>query len=189
MYPNYSSIKTILLTATLILIMSVSISRQAFADSAAEIDSASTAALNALYANNAEAKKLGQTAKGILIFPKITKGGFVVGGQSGEGALQVGGKTTGYFRCSAASFGLQAGVQNFGYAMFLMDDASVQYVQKSDGWEIGTGPSVVVLDAGAAKSMSTSTAKEGIYAFIFDQKGLMGGIGLQGTKISKIDKK
>ncbi len=178
-----------LLLTTLILIIGISNSPLAFATNAAEIDRDSTAALETLYASNAEAKKLGQSAKGILIFPKIVKGGFVVGGQYGDGALRQGGKTVGYYRSGAGSFGLQAGVQNFGYVLFFMDDASLQYLEKSDGWEIGTGPSVVVLDEGAAKSMSTSTMKKGIYAFIFSQKGLMAGIGLQGSKITKISPK
>jgi lipid-binding SYLF domain-containing protein len=86
----------------------------------------------------------------------------------------------------AASYGLQAGAQSFGYAMFLMTDEALSYLDKSEGWEVGVGPSVVVMDEGMAKSMTTSTAKEDIYAFIFGQKGLMAGIGLQGSKITRI---
>jgi lipid-binding SYLF domain-containing protein len=77
-------------------------------------------------------------------------------------------------------------VQKYGYVLFFMDEASVQYLDKSDGWELGTGPSLVVMDEGFGKSMSTTTLQKGVYAFIFNQKGLMAGAGLQGSKITKI---
>jgi lipid-binding SYLF domain-containing protein len=154
-----------------------------------EIDQESTAALENLYTSNPELKKLAAKAKGILIFPKITKAGFIVGGQGGDGALRKAGKTTGYYRSAAGSIGLQAGVQWYGYAMFFLDNKSLQYLEDSKGWEIGTGPSVVILDEGFGKSLTTSTMKEGIYAYIFGQKGLMAGIGLQGSKITKITPK
>jgi lipid-binding SYLF domain-containing protein len=160
-----------------------------FADSAKEIEQNSITALNTLYASNAEIKKLGDNAKGILVFPKITKAGFIVGGQGGEGALLKQGKAVAYYKTGAASVGLQAGVQSYGYAMFFMDDESLQYLEKSDGWEIGSGPSVVVGDSGFGKTVSSSTIKKGIYAFIFGQKGLMAGIGLQGQKITKSNPK
>jgi lipid-binding SYLF domain-containing protein len=83
---------------------------------------------------------------------------------------------------------LQAGVQKYGYALFFMTNSALQYLDKSDGWELGTGPSIVVVDVGTAKSITTTTAKSDVYAFFFDQKGLMGGLGIQGTKITKIDK-
>jgi lipid-binding SYLF domain-containing protein len=158
----------------------------ALAASASEIDRKATAALQKLYATTPEAKALAQKAKGILVFPSIVKGGFIVGGQFGDGALRVNGKTVSYYRSVAASYGLQAGVQSFGYVLMFMDDESLAYLDKSDGWEIGSGPSVVVVDKGAAKTLSSTTLRSGVYAFIFAQKGLMGGIGLQGSKITKI---
>jgi len=87
----------------------------------------------------------------------------------------------------AASYGFQAGVQAFGYALFFMDDASVRYLDNSDGWELGTGPSLVVLEEGFGKNLSTTTLQKGVYAFIFDQRGLMGGVGIQGSKITRIN--
>jgi len=99
----------------------------------------------------------------------------------------VNGKTTGYYNIAAASYGLQAGVQEFGYVMFLMTDSARSYVNKSSGWEVGVGPTVVVVDAGVATSLTTTTAKDDVYAFIFSQKGLMAGLGIQGSKITKIN--
>jgi lipid-binding SYLF domain-containing protein len=160
--------------------------RPALAASASEIDRNSTAALETLYETVPGAKTLGNKAKGILVFPDIVKAGFIIGGQYGDGALREKGKTVGYYRSLAASYGLQAGVQSFGYALFFMDDASLRYLRKSQGWEIGTGPSVVLLDKGFGKNLSSTTLQKGVYAFIFNQKGLMAGIGLQGSKITRI---
>jgi lipid-binding SYLF domain-containing protein len=154
---------------------------------ASEIDRSATQALNSLYKNNPRAKTLGDKAVGVLIFPSIVKGGFIIAGQFGDGALREGGKTVAYYRSLAMSYGFQAGAQAFGYVLFFMDDASLQYLDQSGGWELGTGPSLVVLDAGFAKSLSTTTLQKGVYAIIFNQKGLMGGVGIQGTKITKIN--
>jgi lipid-binding SYLF domain-containing protein len=86
----------------------------------------------------------------------------------------------------AASYGLQAGVQTFGYALFLMNQKALAYLEESAGWEIGVGPSLVVVDKGTAAALTTTTARSDVYAFFFDQRGLMAGIGLQGTKITRI---
>jgi lipid-binding SYLF domain-containing protein len=158
------------------------------AATATEIRRDATAALKRLYAGTPKAKELADKAKGILVFPSVVKAGFLVGGLFGDGVLFKDSKAVAYYNTVAASYGLQAGVQKYGYAMFLMNDAALQYLDKSDGWELGTGPSIVVLDQGAAGSLSTSTARDDVYAFIFNQQGLMAGLGLQGSKITKIEK-
>jgi len=156
------------------------------AGTAREIDSKVTAALKSLYAKNAGAKALGQKARGVLVFPNIVKGGFIVGGEYGQGALRKKGKTVGYYNTVAASFGFQAGAQKFGYAMFFMTDSALKYLDKSDGWELGTGPSIVVLDAGAAAGLTTTTARDDVYAVFFNPSGLMAGLSLTGSKITRI---
>jgi lipid-binding SYLF domain-containing protein len=158
------------------------------AATAAEITRDAKSALEKLYEKSPAARNLGEKAKGILVFPGIIKGGFMVGGQYGEGALLKGGKSAGYYNTVSASYGLQAGIQTYGYALFFMTDSAVKWIDKSDGWEIGVGPSIVVVDSGAAMSTTTTTVQSEIYAFFFDQKGLMGGLGLQGTKITKMKK-
>jgi lipid-binding SYLF domain-containing protein len=158
------------------------------AATAGEIDRDVTLALKQLYAKTPSAKLLGEKAKGILVFPAIVKAGFIVGGQFGEGALRKGGKTVGYYSTVAASYGLQAGVQKFGYALFFMTDSALKWLDKSDGWELGTGPSIVIVDVGTAKALTTTTGQSDIYAFFFNQKGLMAGLGLQGTKVTRINK-
>jgi lipid-binding SYLF domain-containing protein len=155
------------------------------ADTAA-IDRDAQAALQKLYETNPVSKTLGEKAKAILVFPSILKAGLIIGGQGGNGALIVGGKSVAYYNIAAVSYGLQAGAQEFGYAMFLMTDAARAYLDKSEGWEVGVGPTIVVVDDGAAKSLTTTTAKDDVYAFIFSQKGLMAGIGIQGSKITRL---
>jgi len=157
---------------------------KAYAVTAQEIDRAVDKALQELFEKSPEARQLAKMAKGILVFPKIYKAGFIVGGQYGVGALRVNGHSVAYYKSVGASYGLQAGVQSFGYALFLMTDKALKYVLNSNGWEIGVGPSIVIVDAGKAKNITTTTAKKDIYAFIFSQKGLMAGLGLQGTKIT-----
>jgi lipid-binding SYLF domain-containing protein len=155
---------------------------------AADINRDVKIALEKLYTKSPSAKMLGEKAKGILVFPGIIKGGFMVGGQFGEGALLKDGKTAGYYNTLSASYGLQIGLQKYGYALFFMTDSALNWIDKSDGWEIGVGPSIVVMDTGAASSATTTTLQSEIYAVFFDQKGLMGGLGLQGTKITKMKK-
>ena len=174
------------LTVLTILLCSTTVLR---AQKAAEIDKKVTEATAKLYASSPAAKKLSTVAKGILVFPSVKKGGFIVGGQYGEGALRIAGKTTGYYKTTAASFGLQAGGQKFGYAMFFMTPGALEYLKKSAGWEVGVGPSIVVVDEGVARSLTTSSAREDIYVFFFGQKGLMAGLGIQGSKISEIKPK
>jgi len=176
-----------LLACALALATSMS-ARPADAGSAAEINRGVVDALARLYATIPEARPLGSRAKGILVFPSIVKAGFLFGAQYGEGALRQRDKTTGYYSTVAASYGLQAGVQSFGYALFLMTDSAVRYLDSSGGWELGTGPSIVILDAGTARAFTTTTMQSDVYAIFFDQKGLMAGLGLQGSKISRMER-
>jgi len=160
---------------------------QAIAASKAEIDRDVDAALIKLYQDSTEAKAFAERASGILVFPSIVKAGFVLGAMYGEGALRVKGKTAGYYNAVAASYGLQAGVQTFGYAVFFMNQEKLKYLDESEGWEIGGAPSLVIVNKGVAGSLSTTSARADIYVFFFDQSGLMAGLGLQSTKISKIN--
>jgi lipid-binding SYLF domain-containing protein len=161
----------------------------AVAATAAEIASDANASLSQLYASVPAAKALAANATSILVFPKVTKAGLGVGGQYGEGALLKGGKAVAYYSTAGASVGLQAGVQTYSYALFFMNANALAQLDKADGFEVGVGPTVVVMDEGKAKTMTTTTAKDDIYAFIFGQKGLMAGLGVQGNKITKITPK
>ncbi len=156
---------------------------------AAELAGESKAALQQLYSTAELAKILGPKAQAILVFPKVTKAGLGIGGQYGEGALLKGGTAAAYYKTTGASFGLQAGGQTYGYAMFFMNAKALNDFVNASGFEVGVGPSVVLVDEGMAKTRTTNTMKDDIYAFVFGQKGLMAGLGIQGNKITKITPK
>jgi lipid-binding SYLF domain-containing protein len=158
----------------------------AWAADRAALERDARAALSKLTSTVPAAKSLSATATAVLVFPSVTKAGLGVGGQYGDGVLFQKGKVAGYYNTSGASFGLQAGAQQFGYAMFMMNNKAVGALSANEGFEVGVGPSVVVVDEGKAKTMTTTTAKDDIYAFIFGQKGLMAGLGVQGNKITRL---
>ena len=151
-----------------------------------ELEQDAEAALQAVYVDSPAAKALGDKAFGILVFPNITRAGFIIGGQGGDGVLLKHGKPVAYYNTAAVSFGMQAGIQTYAYVLFFMSDDVMKSFDKSKGWEIGVGPTVVIVDTGMAKDVTTLTAKGDIYAFIFDQKGLMAGVGIKGSKITKL---
>jgi lipid-binding SYLF domain-containing protein len=178
-----SLLKLLLLAAT---VSAISFMPGASAATAEEINTDSQQALQRLYKINPFAETISRNAKAILVFPKIIKAGLVLGGSFGEGELQEGSKVAGYYNSVSASWGLQAGAQSYGYVVFLVSDKAVKYVHDTHGWEIGVGPTVVVVDEGVAKNLSSSTLKDDAYAFVFGQEGLMAGISIEGTKISRI---
>ncbi|MDA8224795.1 MAG: YSC84-related protein [Betaproteobacteria bacterium] len=156
------------------------------AESRADLDRASQGALDRLYRINPAARAIGNAAHAVLVFPNIVKAGLVFGGSYGEGELIVNGHVDGYYNSVSASWGLQAGAQTYGYAVFLMNDNAVNYLHQTHGWEIGVGPTVVLVNDGIARNLSTSTLKDDAYAFIFGQQGLMAGLNIEGTKVTRI---
>jgi len=156
---------------------------------AAELSAESKAALEALYAKAPLAKELGPKALAILVFPEVKKAGLGIGGQYGEGTLLKKDTAAAYYKTTGASVGLQAGAQKYGYAMFFMNAKALEQLNKANGFEVGVGPSIVMVDEGMAKTTTTTTLKDDIYAFVFGQKGLMAGLGIQGNKISQITPK
>ncbi len=176
-------------TALLLAVMIASTSAPvALAADREKLNRSADEALRNLYASNTAARLLAEKAKAVLVFPNIVKAGFMFGGQTGDGVLKKSGRTAGYYNSLAASYGLQVGLQVFGYALFFMNDRALSYLDKSGGWEIGVGPSIVVVDKGVGKSLTSTTITQDVYAFIFDQKGLMAGLGIQGSKITRLSK-
>ena len=155
------------------------------AASRAEIDRDVAAALTRLRGMD-NARPLFGPSKAVLVFPRIISGGFIVGGQYGEGAVLQNGATRGYYSIAGASLGLLAGVQAAGLAMFFMTEEAIGSLMRADGWEIGTGPSVVALDRGVQANVTSTTLAEPVYAITFGQEGLMAALALNGTKISRI---
>ncbi len=181
--------RTVLFPLALVFLVTFSLPAQAGKSKAAiSIDKKANVALNKLIRSNKDARNLKKNARAILVFPTILKAGFGFGAQVGDGALMDSKKKTiGYYNTFQASYGFQAGIQGFGYVLFFMDNDSLSYLDKSGGFELGVGPSLVVFDKGFGKNVTSTTLRKGIYAFVFDQKGAFGGAGIQGTKITKIN--
>lgn len=184
---NIRRIRLALILATA-SIVSMSMMNQTNAATAEGLDKDSRQALQTLYKDEPVAETLSRTAKAVLVFPNIVKAGLVFGGSYGEGEMIKGSKVVDYYNSVTGSWGLQAGAQSYGYAVFLMTDDAVRYVEETKGWEVGVGPTVVVVDEGVAKNLSTSSLKDDAYAFIFSQQGLMAGVSIEGTKISRINR-
>ena len=180
------ALRAVLLLVAGVLLLHVA--DPAAAEGAAQLQSDARSALDSLTAGTPAAKELSKSAVAVLVFPKITKAGFILGGQYGEGVLFERGKAVGYYSTGGASYGLQAGAQEYGYAMFFMKPAALESLKQTDGFEVGVGPSVVVVDEGMGKSLTTITAQNDVYAFIFSQQGLMAGVGIQGNKTTPISK-
>jgi len=153
----------------------------------AQLDASADQALAQLYGESRKARELGRRSPAVLIFPSLIKAGFIVGGQGGEGVLRVHGRTDGYYSLGAASFGLQAGAQKTSLALFFVTQSSLDYLRKSNGWSLGAGPSITVIDQGASVGLSTTSLTQDVYAMVFGRKGLMGGISLNGSKITHIN--
>ena len=143
-------------------------------------------ALQNLERSNPAAAAVASRARAVLIFPTIVKAGFIFGGAFGEGVLESGTHVDGYYNSFTGSWGLQAGAQSYSYVVFLMNARATEYLKKTDGWEFGVGPTIVVVNEGIARNLSTSTLQADAYAFTFGQEGLMAGISLEGTKITRI---
>ncbi len=185
MSPNHMLLRRTLFLAGAGL-AAASLIKPAQAASRAEIDADVRAAITRLHGME-NAAPLFQHAHAMLVFPRIIAGGFIVGGQYGEGALLRGTATAGYYNIAGASFGFLAGAQASGLAMFFMTEAALSALRQADGWEVGTGPSVVFLDRGVQANVTATTLREPVYAITFSQQGLMAALALNGTKITPIN--
>jgi lipid-binding SYLF domain-containing protein len=161
---------------------------QSRAATAREIDVSADVALERFYKEVKGAEEFAKNAKGLLILPGVIKGGFVVGGEYGEGALRIGGKTVDYYNIVAGSFGLQIGAQKKDIIIAFMTDEALKKFRASQGWETGVDGNVALLDIGAGERLDTTTLKDPIVGFVFGVKGLMADVSLKGSKFTKLDK-
>ena len=158
-----------------------------FRESRSQLETESAQALDHLYQSTPGASALAKQAVAVLVFPSIVEGGFIFGGAYGDGVLYEGGAISGYYNSASASFGFLAGLNKFGYALFFMSQDDLKYLKASEGWELGVTPNLTLVDQGVAASFSSTTARKGVYAFFFQQRGLMADVSFKGTKITKID--
>ena len=161
-------------------------SNLALGATAADLDRNAAEALHTLYQTNPVAADIAKIAKAELVFPNIVRAGLIFGGGYGEGVLMQDAKAIDYYNSVSGSWGLQAGAQSYGYVVFFMNDRALSYLKQSMGWEFGVGPTVVMVNAGVAKNLSSTTLQDDAYAFIFNQQGLMASLSIEGTKISRI---
>jgi lipid-binding SYLF domain-containing protein len=162
--------------------------KKAAAASAKEIDIKVDAALENFVKTVGGSKKFLEEASGVLVFPEVLKAGFGIGGEYGEGALRIAGKTVGYYSTAAASVGLQAGAQSKTVIMVFLDKNELEKFRKSNGWQVGVDGSVALVTLGAGASLDTMNIKDPVVGFIFNNKGLMYNLTLEGSKITKLEK-
>ena len=161
---------------------------KAYAKTGKEIDASVDVALDRFYKQVKGAKEFANTAKGLLVMPGIKKAAFGVGGEFGEGALRIGGKTVDYYNFAAASFGLQIGAQAKDMIIAFMTDDALKQFRGSSGWEAGVDGNIALINLGAGTTLDTKNIKDPIVAFVFDVKGLMADVSLKGGKFTKLDK-
>lgn len=158
----------------------------AVAETARQMNQNVDLAFERMYHSFPRTRELAERAAGVLMFPRILKAGLLIGGQTGDGALRIRGRTESFYRLVAASWGLQVGAQEYSMAMFFMNEAALRYLNESDGWQIGGGPSFVVADQHFARTVTTTTITQDVVVLIFGQSGVMAGLGVEGSKITRI---
>jgi len=180
--------KVLALVTETVLVLFLFSTTASYAASAREIDTSVNVALERFYKEVKGAKEFTKTAKGMLVMPGVIKAGLGVGGEYGEGALRVGGKTVDYYNVASASFGLQIGAQKKDFLIAFMTDEALKQFRNSGGWEAGVDGNIALINIGAGGTIDTASIKDPIVAFVFDVKGLMADVSLKGSKFTKLDK-
>ena len=180
--------KSIALLAAVFLMVSAGVD-VASAKTAKEINASVNACLDRFYKQVNGGKELAGKAKGVLVLPGVLKAGFIVGGEYGEGALRVGGKTVSYYNLAAGSFGFQIGGEAKDIIMMFMTDAALKQFQASKGWEVGVDGNVALVNIGGGERVDFTKLNDPIIGFVFDVKGLMADISLKGAKLTWVTKK
>ena len=173
----------------LITVISVLFSGNLFAKTAREIDASVEVAIERFYKQVKGAKEFVKASKGMLIMPNVIKGAFIIGGEYGEGALRVGGKSVDYYNTIAGSIGFQIGGQAKDIFLLFMTDEALKNFRASSGWEAGVDGNVALITIGAGERADTTTSKDPIVGFVIDAKGLIADLSIKGAKFSKLDKK
>lgn len=158
------------------------------AASGPEIDASVRATLEDFFREVWSGRELANKAVAILVFPTVIKAGFGIGGEYGEGALHIRGRTAGFYNIISGSIGFQLGAQARSVIIMFMTDAALAGFQRTDGWKIGVDGSVAIVTVGAGGQIDTNSVRSPVIGFIFDQKGLMYNLTLEGSKISRIDR-
>ncbi len=172
-----------------ILVLAAACAPAVYAASATEIDRGVNHTLQRFTEEVHGANNFLSIAKGVLVFPKVYKAGIGIGGEYGEGALRIGGRTVAYYNTVAGSVGFQLGAEAKSIVIIFTDEKALEKFRHSEGWKVGVDGSVALVDVGIGKSIDTNTIKDPVIGFVFGQKGLMYNLTLEGAKFNKIDKK
>jgi lipid-binding SYLF domain-containing protein len=175
------------LATTGLAMLALTAGSASFAATQTQINSRVSETLVDFNALNPSNKALGDKAAGVLVFPRVTKGGAGIAGEFGEGALQVNGKTVGYYRVGSGSVGLTLGLSQHSEIIMFMTEESLKKFTTGDGWSIGADAGITVISGGASGNYGTQTQQKPILGFVFAEKGLLGDLSLEGSKISKIN--
>ena len=173
----------------LVTVFSFCLTNNLLAKTAKEIDTSVNVAIERFYKQVKGAEKYVKASKGMLVMPNIVKGAFIIGGEYGEGALRIGGKTVDYYNTVSGSIGFQIGGQAKDIILLFMTEEALKKFRASKGWEAGMDANVALIDVGASDSEGTIVSKDPIVGFVLDAKGLIADMSLKGAKFSKIDKK
>ena len=189
LFNNFIKNKWSIRVFLLITIIGVFLSSNLYAKTAKEIDASVDVAIERFYKQVKGAKEFVKASKGMLVMPNVVKGAFIIGGEYGEGALRVGGKTVDYYNTISGSIGFQIGGQSKDIILLFMTDEALKQFRASNGWEAGVDGNVALITVGGGERADTRTLKDPIVGFVFDAKGLIADISLKGAKFSKVDKK
>jgi lipid-binding SYLF domain-containing protein len=182
-------LKALVITLGLTMALVALLSGEVLAKAAQEVDASVEVALQKFYKQVPDAKSLNEKAKAILVMPGVVKGAFIVGGEYGEGALRVGGKTADYYNLVAGSVGFQFGGEAKDIIIMFMTDDVLKQFRASKGWEAGVDGNVALVTVGAGKRIDVTKINDPIIGFVLDVKGLMVDVSLKGAKFTKVDKK
>jgi lipid-binding SYLF domain-containing protein len=171
-----------------VTVISALLSGGVTAKTAREIDVSVDVAIERFYKQVMGAREFVKSSKGMLVMPNVIKGAFIVGGEYGEGALRIDGKTAGYYNTISGSIGFQIGGEAKDIILLFMTDEALKQFQASSGWEAGVDGNVALITIGAGERADTTTSKDPIVGFVFDAKGLIADISLKGAKFTKLDK-
>jgi lipid-binding SYLF domain-containing protein len=173
----------------LITVFSIFLTNNLLAKTAKEVDGSVDVAIERFYKQVKGAEEYVKASKGMLVMPNVVKGAFILGGEYGEGALRIGGKSVDYYNTISGSIGFQIGGQKKDIILFFMTDEALKKFRASKGWEAGVDGNVALITVGGGERADTTTSKDPVVGFVFDAKGLIADISLKGAKFSKVDKK
>jgi lipid-binding SYLF domain-containing protein len=185
---NHKSSKPICFLMVAVFLFGGIFTSQAIGGTAKEIDASADAAMDRFYKQVKDAKEVVRQAKGMLVLPNVKKGALIIGGEYGQGAMRVGGKTVEYYSMISGSVGFQIGGQAKDIIIAFMTSDALKKFRNSKGWEAGVDGNVALVTLGAGESAMTAMSKDPIVAFVFDVKGLIADMSLRGAKFNKLDK-